>query len=665
MACTVSQKLSGFLTKVSFFLPAIAGILSDSASVFFDPAQGQAETSGIEDIVFRLLVIFFFLMLSISAARAESEIEIRYEAERDRVLSFPYDERLQALEKSDVFDTSTPLGKYFYDSVYINSAGGESGYSLTDDDLTSLQKAFPRIYLEQEIMRVWTSLAPLAEMESDLQSFADIAEDNQWHRLKRLATSFLVSTRIEQGHYYSAIMLMEEVSQDAVNQDHYQTVFDYPLVVLYWDMADAYYWSGNYHQAEIYCLKFQNIVADDDFNRLQGELCKARNQFKLGNYQSTLQTSSAVLEEARRTGHLTLALSAQKFIAAGHLELGNTQLAREFAENSLRFADEHELSFPEDLFAIHYILAGSALAENKKDDAVTHLQIMESNSRESQGAHMDEKLNIIRAGVAALQGNHKLEASLYKKMLDRKENPKAAAVAWDDFSAIADKLSSQEASLLQVKSQLDRAQSRNMTTVALFTTTLSIVGFIAFWRILRQKQKIESFSRLDHLTSVSNRWHALDIIRRRLATMDRRSDVSCVALIDVDRFKQINDQFGHDAGDDMLIHIAKLFKYQIRRQDVFGRYGGEEFVMLLDNTQLEDAITKVEELRGILASHRVEGMESILPLRFSCGLVEVSANADISDVISQCDSLLYQAKHNGRNRTEAAQYSPEKQRQPA
>nr|WP_246601179.1 GGDEF domain-containing protein [Alteromonas antoniana] len=197
-----------------------------------------------------------------------------------------------------------------------------------------------------------------------------------------------------------------------------------------------------------------------------------------------------------------------------------------------------------------------------------------------------------------------------------------------------------------------------MTTVALFTTTLSIVGFIAFWRILRQKQKIESFSRLDHLTSVSNRWHALDIIRRRLSTMDRRADVSCVALIDVDRFKQINDQFGHHAGDDMLIHIAKLFKYQIRRQDVFGRYGGEEFVMLLDNTELHDARQKVEELRTILAAHRVAGMESVLPLRFSCGLVEVSANADISDVISQCDSLLYKAKNNGRNRTEAAVYTP-------
>ena len=604
------------------------------------------------------LLFFLFFICGVFAAQATSDIENRYETERDRLLSLPYDDRLSALKASDVFDTTSVLGKYFYDSVYLNAARTDSGFTLSDTELATLKSSYPRIFLEHEIMRVWSSLAPFEKMQRELQAFADLARENGWPRIERLAISFLVSTLIEQGRHYSAIMLMEEVSQMAVRQDHYQTVFDYPLVVLYWDMADAYYWSGNYHQADIYCQKFQNIVPDDAYNQMQGELCKARNQYKLGNYQAMLQASSAVLDEAKKTGHLTLALSAEKFISAGHFELGNIRLAKEFADSALRFANENELAYPEDLFDIHYLLARAAAANDDLDAAVSHLSVMENNSRYATGSQFDRKLNEVRAEVAALQGNHKLEASLYKAMLEEERDPDAAAVAWEDFSSIADKLTAQEASLLKVKSQLDRAQTRNMTTVALFTTTLSIVGFIAFWRILRQKQKIESFSRLDHLTSVSNRWHALDIIRRRLSTMDRRSDVSCVALIDVDRFKQINDQFGHDAGDDMLIHIAKLFKYQIRRQDVFGRYGGEEFVMLLDNTELHDARQKVEELRTILAAHRVAGMESVLPLRFSCGLVEVSANADISDVISQCDSLLYKAKNNGRNRTEAAVYTP-------
>ncbi|WP_414828796.1 GGDEF domain-containing protein [Alteromonas sp. H39] len=615
--------------------------------------------------MYRLLFLFLFFLLIASGVHASSDIETRYEAERDRLLSLPYDDRLSALQASDVFDTTSVLGKYFYDSVYFNAARGDSGYALSDSELATLKSSYPRMFLEHEIMQVWSSLAPLDEIESELRIFADIAQENDWPRIRRLATSFLVSTMIEQGHYYSAIMVMEEVSQMAVRQDHYQTVFDYPLIVLYWDMADAYYWSGNYHQAEVYCLKFQSIVPDDDYNRMQGELCKARNQYKLANYQSMLQVSSAVLDEALKTGHLTLALSAQKFISAGHLELGNIQLAKEFAENSLRFANQNELAYPEDLFDIHNLLARTATANGNLDAALTHLSVMEKNNRHAKGSQFDRKLNEVRAEVASLQGDHQLAASLYKTMLKEEQDPKAAVVAWQDFETIADKLSAQEASLLKVKSQLDRAQSRNMTTVALFTTTLSIVGFIAFWRILRQKQKIENFSRLDHLTSVSNRWHALDIIRRRLSTMDRRSDVSCVALIDVDHFKQINDQFGHDAGDSMLIHIAKLFKYQIRRQDVFGRYGGEEFVMLLDNTELSHAEQKVEELRAILAAHRVDGMESVLPLRFSCGLVEVSANADIADVISQCDSLLYKAKHNGRNRTESAIYTPAQQQQRA
>lgn len=604
----------------------------------------------------RHLFILFFFLFGAFTVHASGDVESRYEAERSRILSLPYDARLNALEKGKVFDTSTVLGKYFYDTVYTNAAAGENGFELNDTELAELKETSPRLFLEQQMMQVWSSLAPLDDMAADFQAFASQAEENGWPRIQRLATSFLVSTLIDQGHYYSAIMIMQDASQHAVNQDHYQTVFDYPLVMLYWDMANAYYWSGNYHQAEFYCLKFQKAVPDD-YNRLQGELCKARNQFRLANYQSVLQTSSAVLDEAQGMGHLALVLSAQKFIAMGHLELGNVSLAQQFARDSLRFIHERDLAFPDDLFAIHYILARSAIAQEDTDSALSHLAIMESNSRESQGAQMTKKLNTIRAEVAALQGNFQLQASIYKSMLAHREDPKAAAVAWEDFSAIADKLSAQETSLLQVKSQLDRAQTRNMTTIALFTTTLSIVTFIAFWRILRQKQKIESFSRLDHLTSVSNRWHALDIIRRRVSTMDRRSDVSCVAIIDVDHFKQINDQFGHNAGDGILIHIAKLFKYQIRRQDVFGRYGGEEFIVLLDNTHLEDGKRKIEELRSLLASQYIEGMESVLPLRFSCGLVEVSSNVDINDVVNQCDELLYSAKRNGRNRTEAALYS--------
>lgn len=623
----------------------------------------RLEISGV-NLVFRLLFILLF-SLSNSVALASGDIEKRYEAERNQLLSLPYDDRLGALQTSRAFDTSSALGKYFYDSVYMNAASGDSGYALSDKELVILKNSYPRIFLEHEIMRVWSSLAPLEEIEKELRVFAEKARESGWPRIRRLATSFLVSTLIERGRHYSAIMLMKKVSQMAVRQDHYQTVFDYPLVVLYWDMADAYYWSGNYHQADVYCRKFQSILPDDDYNRMQGDLCRARNQYKLGNYQVMLQASSAVLDEALKTGHLTLALSAQKFVSAGHLELGNTRLAKEFAEDSLRFASENEIAYPQDLFDLHNLLARSAIADSNLEAAQSHLSIMEKNSRFAKGSQFDRKLNEVRAGVAALKGDHQLEATLYKTMLEKEADPKATGAAWEDFATIADKLTAQEASLLKVKSQLDRAQSRNMTTVALFTSTLSIVGFIAFWRILKQKQKIESFSRLDHITSVSNRWHALHIIRRRLSTMDRRSDVSCVALIDVDHFKQINDQYGHDAGDDMLIHIAKLFKYQLRRQDVFGRYGGEEFVMLLNNTELSDAREKVEELRAILAAHRVEGMENVLPLRFSCGMVEVSANADISEVISQCDGLLYEAKNKGRNRTETAMYSPDQKSQRA
>ena len=143
--------------------------------------------------------------------------------------------------------------------------------------------------------------------------------------------------------------------------------------------------------------------------------------------------------------------------------------------------------------------------------------------------------------------------------------------------------------------------------------------------------------------------------------MKRLDDKVCVALIDLDHFKRINDLFGHQIGDAVLSHFARLSKYQFRDADMFGRYGGETFVLMLSDATQKEAKEKLRSLRDILSQQDLSKLGAEGTLAFSAGVVEVSDKADISQVLSQCDKLLYAAKQNGRNQDICAPFRPAEQ----
>ena len=159
----------------------------------------------------------------------------------------------------------------------------------------------------------------------------------------------------------------------------------------------------------------------------------------------------------------------------------------------------------------------------------------------------------------------------------------------------------------------------------------------------------------DPLTRLYNRRYAFKKIRDELKRYRRYADPVSVMLIDADHFKRINDRFGHRAGDTALKAIADACRKSVRDIDIVGRYGGEEFIILLPHTRAEDAAIVAERIRHAMLDRQPCWLGRELDVTLSLGVAEAGLHADnFDELITAADQALYAAKKDGRNRTVVA-----------
>lgn len=156
--------------------------------------------------------------------------------------------------------------------------------------------------------------------------------------------------------------------------------------------------------------------------------------------------------------------------------------------------------------------------------------------------------------------------------------------------------------------------------------------------------------RHDPLTGVLNRKGMTEAMEAEVARTRRQAGSLCLAMLDIDNFKKLNDGLGHAAGDSALIHLAKVVQETIRPQDTLARYGGEEFVVLLPDTPLDDAVTAMVRVqRELTRQFFLHDNEKVL-ITFSCGVSELSPGEDPFDALRRADQSMYLAKRAGKNR---------------
>ena len=162
--------------------------------------------------------------------------------------------------------------------------------------------------------------------------------------------------------------------------------------------------------------------------------------------------------------------------------------------------------------------------------------------------------------------------------------------------------------------------------------------------------KAAELVRQDPLTGALNRRGLEDVFRKESARAERRKTSLCVALLDIDNFKKLNDVLGHEAGDTALVHLVSIIRQTMRPQDTAARFGGEEFIILLPDTELEAATQTIQRLQRELTKHYfLHGNQKVL-ITFSAGVTEYQAGEQQAEVFKRADDAMYEAKKSGKNR---------------
>jgi diguanylate cyclase (GGDEF)-like protein len=196
--------------------------------------------------------------------------------------------------------------------------------------------------------------------------------------------------------------------------------------------------------------------------------------------------------------------------------------------------------------------------------------------------------------------------------------------------------------------------------------TRSVIRWVARWvtepvpaqivvatDITAQVDLTSAYQRLamtDALTGLANRRHAEQTMRREIARSQRYNNRTALAILDVDHFKRVNDTQGHATGDEVLMMVARTISSAIRECDFAARWGGEEFLLLMPNTDLEGALVCCERIRAAVAARVSCGGR---PVTVSIGVSVHQSGEPIDTTLARADTKLYEAKHAGRNRLAA------------
>lgn len=174
-------------------------------------------------------------------------------------------------------------------------------------------------------------------------------------------------------------------------------------------------------------------------------------------------------------------------------------------------------------------------------------------------------------------------------------------------------------------------------------------------KLVELNKKLDNLSRTDFLTMLSNRRDLKEKFLIEIKKSMRKQTPISLIMADVDFFKAINDRFGHDTGDQVLIKIADIFTNNLRAEDIIARYGGEEFVIILPETDFTYSSAVAERLRFIVSNESFDYEGEKFHVTMSFGLCSFTHEISFAECMKQADSVLYKAKNGGRNRVVSIQ----------
>jgi diguanylate cyclase (GGDEF)-like protein len=211
---------------------------------------------------------------------------------------------------------------------------------------------------------------------------------------------------------------------------------------------------------------------------------------------------------------------------------------------------------------------------------------------------------------------------------------------------------------------LEKETGRNrLITIAAATVTIGLliaVVCLLTWKLMIRLDETQKhlmvMATTDSLTGLANRRQIMKRLDEEYERSSRQGTPLCVATLDIDHFKQINDTYGHPFGDQVLREIAQRMQQSVRRYDIVGRIGGEEFLVVSPGSSLQDTVTMTERLREDVSSSGISMGTSTVHVTISAGVALLGpADNSVGSILKRADTALYKAKHSGRNRVVSAE----------
>ena len=450
-----------------------------------------------------------------------------------------------------------------------------------------------------------------------------------------------------------------------------------------------------------YLLKaYKYYSLSGDSNKLAGVLSSLGSLYvDLGNYEMAIEYFANSLEAVEKTGNqfsksVILFNIGEAHQRAGEIELAkqsldqakaissdlnddigvawaNSSLAEiavmqgEF-ETALSFYKEAQDKFQVTGDDLMYFSAKVGEVEayskmNRISEALALIKQLEPLREKIGSMYSKERYQNILAETLFAAENYKDAYLALKVVLEERERLREIEQAEEvqKFRIQFDsELKESQNQALEIENKLNQERLAQQQQLQILWAVILFLGafvlVIVIWLLFRQVQhrnRFRDMALLDDLTQAPNRRSILTHASMVFSDAVKSERQVTVCLIDLDHFKQINDTLGHDVGDYVLVAFAKACKESIRRQDRFGRYGGEEWLLLLHDISPLEIKNIFERIRKSINDVDIEGLSSDYTITFSMGCAQFnkSIDSDIKELIKRADAMLYHAKQSGRD----------------
>lgn len=415
------------------------------------------------------------------------------------------------------------------------------------------------------------------------------------------------------------------------------------------DLQDAFYYLSQARELR--------PAGEADYLNLELEYLSGLATRKQGQMNSAEQQQLRALALAEKLGH-------KPYLARVQYELGQIKLAQSRladAERYLQLAEQSSRNSNENALRLHCELALADLHTRLRDpQALQHLQQAEQyaqllNTDPESAAYENQAATTLAEFGRWSEAYRHLRS--YARLLQAMTEAKASATRSELQAQFLSQRKEAENALLRNQQKLKdvlllQQQAEQQQLILALTLAFILVGAIvvALALLIRQRRQLRIMALKDELTDVPNRRSILAYANQQLKRCRRKRQSLMIAVLDLDFFKQINDNYGHHAGDLVLRAFAAAVQSQLRGADRIGRIGGEEWLLILPGLKPEIIQPFFERLQAEAKRIRVDGIPETRQITFSMGVTCVSSDdKTLDEIVARADQALYQAKNNGRD----------------